>query len=101
MNGGVPAGGVVHPLSHVPVGTPLVAGGIAGTAGGVGEALGDPGERGATADDADGDARGGSCPSHAASDPASTHTSSDLKDLRKRDAPERLGTPEDTDSAVP
>ncbi len=49
VNGGVPDAGVAHPFTHVPVGGPLVAGGTAGTAGGVGEAAGDATGTGETA----------------------------------------------------
>ena len=92
VNGGVPTIGVAHPFSHVPARGPLVAGGITGRAAGVGDALGDPGVRGATTDDVEEGAGAGSFPSHAASDEASTHTNTETRNLRKRSTPERSGT---------
>jgi hypothetical protein len=92
VNGGVPAAGVSHPFSHVPDGDPLVLGGIVGRAGGVGDALVDPGVTGATAVDVDGASDAGASPSHAASDPASTQTDIKMRNLRKRNAPEYSGT---------
>jgi hypothetical protein len=95
VNGGVPAAGVAHPFTHVADGAPLVAGGIAGRAGGVGEALGDPGETevtGAAWDDAEAAAGTGSFPSHEASNPANTQTDIEMRNLRKLSTPERSGT---------
>jgi hypothetical protein len=91
VNSAVSASGVAHPFSHVPDGTPLIAGGIAGRAGGVGEALGDPGDTGATWGDVE-TASGAGSLSHATSDPASTQTETEMRNLRKRSTPERSGT---------
>jgi len=47
VNLGVPAGGVFHPSTQSAEAAPLVGGGLAGVAGGVGDAVGDPGVIGA------------------------------------------------------
>jgi hypothetical protein len=49
VNLGAPAGGVVHPSTQSADAAPLVGGGLAGVAGGVGDAVGDPGVIGADA----------------------------------------------------
>jgi hypothetical protein len=80
----------------------MVGGGIAGSAGGVGDAAGDPDVVGATPDDVETATDAGSLPSHAASGAASTHTHTEMRTLRNWSTPEtgreRL---EDTDSCVP
>lgn len=43
---GIPAAGVVHPSTHSTAAAPLVGGGLAGVAGGVGDTVGDPGVMG-------------------------------------------------------
>jgi hypothetical protein len=43
VNLDVSAGGVVHPSTHSAEAAPLVGGGLAGVAGGVGDVVGDPG----------------------------------------------------------
>ena len=91
VNGGVPAFGVSHPWSHVPVGGPLVSGGTIGSAGGVGDAVGDPGVSGAIGEDVDGAETGGSCPSHAASSSTDMQTNVEVRNLRKRNAPAGRG----------
>ena len=46
VNRGVFAGGVIQPLTQVAEATPEVDGGVSGTAGGVGELVGEPGVTG-------------------------------------------------------
>ncbi len=95
VNVGVSDAGVSQPFRQVPDGAPMVAGGITGSAGGVGDALGEPGETGVTGatEVGVGDAAGeGSLPSHATIDPPNTQTNTEMSNLRKRNTPERSGT---------
>ena len=46
VNSGVFVGGVIQPLTHVGEATPDIRGGTPGTAGGVGEPVGEPGVTG-------------------------------------------------------
>ncbi|MGZ5298796.1 MAG: hypothetical protein ACXWDU_03890 [Actinomycetota bacterium] len=104
VNGGVPAAGVAHPFSHFPDGGPLVAGGRAGIAGGVGEALGDPDGTGVTGeiwDDVEAASGAGSLPSHATSEGASRQTNTEMRNLRKRSTPTVRERLEDTYRPVP
>ena len=72
-----------------------------GSAGGVGDATGDPGVRGAIGDDVDGVGAAGSSPSHAANSSAQTQTNVEMRNLRKRNAPGGRGCHEDTHSPDP
>ncbi len=104
MNGGVPDAGVAHPFTHVPVGGPLVAGGTAGTAGGVGEAAGDAtgtGETGAACDDVGAASGAGAFPSHATSGTAKKQVSIGMQNRRKRALQGDRERHEDSVSAVP
>ena len=80
-----------------------------GSAGGVGDAIGDPDVKGAIGDDdvvgdGDGDGgmgNGGSPPSHAADSSVQTQRNVETKNLRNRNAPGRRGCHEDTHSPDP
>jgi hypothetical protein len=85
----------------VPVGGPLVGGGMIGSAGGVGDAVGDPGVNGAIGEDVGGAATGGSCPSHDAHSNIEMPTNVEMMDLRKRNAPAGRDDDEDTHSSDP
>ena len=67
VNPGVFAGGLVQPLTHVAEATPLVGGGTSGTAGGVGELVGEPGVTAAIGGVVDDPTDAGEPPWHAAS----------------------------------
>ncbi len=72
-----------------------------GSAGGVGDATGDPGVTGAIGDDVDGAGDAGSSPSQAANNSAQTQTNVGMRNLRNRNAPGRRGCLEDTHSPDP
>jgi hypothetical protein len=72
-----------------------------GSAGGVGDAVGDPGVNGAIGDDVDGVETGGSPPSHAANSSTKMPTHIEMRVVRKRNAPPVGDDHEDTHSLDP
>ena len=83
--------GAVHPYTQLAVVGPLLGSGVVGVAGGVGEAVGDPGLTGAGADVDD--AAGGVFPTQADKTNArSAETQSDQMNLRKPSTQHGSGT---------
>lgn len=91
VNAGVFAGGVVHPLTQVAEATLEVGGGVSGTAGGVGEAVGEPGVTAVIGGVVEDPAEGDGLPWHAAS--AATRAVMDTPDAnRRKRTPDGSGT---------
>jgi hypothetical protein len=91
VNPGVFAGGLLHPLTHVAEATPLVGGGTSGTAGGVGELVGEPGVTAAIGGVVDGWDDAAGLPSHAVSATTRAQRHTPVANRRKR-APDGSGT---------
>ncbi len=98
---GVPAGGVTHPSTHSAEATPLVGGGLAGVAGGVGDAVGDAGVIGAETVGVALSAGGRSESQPARATPIAAKASTNRENLRNRRPPNRPRPVEDTDGPVP
>lgn len=92
VNPGVFVGGVVHPLTHVAEATPDVGGGTPGTAGGVGELVGEPGVRGVIGGVVVDPIEAGGLPWHAASARTRAQLDARVANRRKR-TPDGTGTP--------
>ena len=91
VNAGVFARGVLHPLTQVAEATPLVAGGVLGTAGGVGEPMGEPGVTGVIGGVVDDPTDGEGLPWHATSATTRAQRDAHVANRRKR-TPDGSGT---------
>jgi hypothetical protein len=92
VNTGVFADGVIQPLTHVAEATALVGGGTSGTAGGVGEPVGEPEVTGVIGGAVDDPIEAGGLPSHAASAMTSAQPDTHVANRRKR-TPDGSRTP--------